>query len=96
MPAISRTVQIINKRGLHARASAKFVTLASTQSVEIQVGSLYPPLDCSDTAGSSVRREQSEAGMVGWVNCLRDDLGMIFQVRDETGPHHLLEVGSKR
>ena len=37
MPAISRTVQIINKRGLHARASAKFVTLASTQSVEIQV-----------------------------------------------------------
>lgn len=37
MPAISRTVQIVNKRGLHARASAKFVTLASTQSVEIQV-----------------------------------------------------------
>jgi phosphocarrier protein len=37
MPAISRTVQIINKRGLHARASAKFVTLASTQPVEILV-----------------------------------------------------------
>jgi phosphocarrier protein HPr len=37
MPAVSRTVQIVNKRGLHARASAKFVTLASTQSVEIQV-----------------------------------------------------------
>jgi len=37
MPAVSRTVQIINKRGLHARASAKFVTLASTQPVEIQV-----------------------------------------------------------
>ena len=37
MPAISRTVQIVNKRGLHARASAKFVTLASTQPVEIQV-----------------------------------------------------------
>ena len=37
MPAISRSVQIVNKRGLHARASAKFVTLASTQSVEIQV-----------------------------------------------------------
>jgi len=30
-------VQIVNKRGLHARASAKFVTLASTQPVEIQV-----------------------------------------------------------
>jgi len=37
MPAVSRTVQIVNKRGLHARASAKFVTLASTQPVEIQV-----------------------------------------------------------
>ena len=37
MPAISRSVQITNKRGLHARASAKFVTLASTQPVEILV-----------------------------------------------------------
>ncbi|HEX7655497.1 MAG TPA: HPr family phosphocarrier protein [Sphingomonas sp.] len=32
-----RTVLITNRRGLHARASAKFVTLASTQSVEIAV-----------------------------------------------------------
>ena len=37
MPAVSRTVQIVNKRGLHARASAKFVTLASSQPVEILV-----------------------------------------------------------
>lgn len=37
MPAVSRSVQIVNKRGLHARASAKFVTLASTQAVEIHV-----------------------------------------------------------
>jgi phosphocarrier protein len=37
MPAISRSVQIVNKRGLHARASAKFVTLASTQPVEVLV-----------------------------------------------------------
>ena len=34
---IERTVLITNKRGLHARASAKFVTLASTQPVELQV-----------------------------------------------------------
>jgi phosphocarrier protein len=27
----SRTVAITNKRGLHARASAKFVTLAASQ-----------------------------------------------------------------
>jgi phosphocarrier protein len=32
-----RTVLITNKRGLHARASAKFVTLASTQPVEMSV-----------------------------------------------------------
>ncbi len=34
---ISRTVLITNKRGLHARASAKFVTLASTQACEVAV-----------------------------------------------------------
>ena len=34
---IARTVLITNKRGLHARASAKFVTLASTQPVEVRV-----------------------------------------------------------
>lgn len=32
-----RTVLITNKRGLHARASAKFVTLASSQPVEVSV-----------------------------------------------------------
>ena len=33
----SRTVLIANRRGLHARASAKFVTLASQQSCEVRV-----------------------------------------------------------
>ena len=33
----SRTVPITNKRGLHARASAKFVTLASSQPAEVEV-----------------------------------------------------------
>jgi phosphocarrier protein HPr len=33
----SRTVEMLNKRGLHARASAKFVTLAAAQSAEIEV-----------------------------------------------------------
>lgn len=32
-----RTVVIANRRGLHARASAKFVTLASSQPVEVTV-----------------------------------------------------------
>ena len=34
---ISRTVDVLNKRGLHARASAKFVTLASSQPAEVEV-----------------------------------------------------------
>lgn len=33
----SRTVEMTNKRGLHARASAKFVTLAAQQSAEVEV-----------------------------------------------------------
>ena len=35
--AVSKTVQITNKRGLHARASAKFVTLASGLKATITV-----------------------------------------------------------
>ncbi|TXC70493.1 HPr family phosphocarrier protein [Sphingomonas ginsenosidivorax] len=34
---VARTVLITNRRGLHARASAKFVTLASSQTCEVQV-----------------------------------------------------------
>ena len=37
MTHVTRTVQVTNRRGLHARASAKFVTLASEQSVEVRV-----------------------------------------------------------
>ncbi|RDE06064.1 HPr family phosphocarrier protein [Sphingomonas aracearum] len=35
--AVRRSVEITNRRGLHARASAKFVTLASTQPVDVAV-----------------------------------------------------------
>jgi phosphocarrier protein HPr len=34
---ISRTIEITNRRGLHARASAKFVTLASTLLARVEV-----------------------------------------------------------
>ena len=37
MNAINRTVRIGNKRGLHARASAKFVNLASVLDSNIEV-----------------------------------------------------------
>ena len=37
MSAVSREVLITNKRGLHARASAKFVTMASELDATIEV-----------------------------------------------------------
>ena len=37
MNAISKTIEITNKRGLHARASAKFVNVASALPSKIEV-----------------------------------------------------------
>ncbi len=37
MTAVSREVEIVNKRGLHARASAKFVNMASEIEASIEV-----------------------------------------------------------
>ena len=45
----SRTVEMRNKRGLHARASAKFVTLASALPAEVQVEK-----DGSSVCGTSI------------------------------------------
>ena len=47
--AVERSVLIANKRGLHARASAKFVTLASSQTAAIAVEK-----DGSSVAGTSI------------------------------------------
>jgi phosphocarrier protein len=49
MNAYEKTVLISNKRGLHARASAKFVTLASSQPASIEVEK-----DGSRVAGTSI------------------------------------------
>jgi phosphocarrier protein len=46
---LSRTVAITNKRGLHARASAKFVTLASGLDATIMVSK-----DGSAVVGTSI------------------------------------------
>lgn len=46
---VTRTVLITNKRGLHARASAKFVTLASSQPAAVEVEK-----DGSKVAGTSI------------------------------------------
>ncbi len=37
MTTVSRTVEVRNKRGLHARASAKFVTMASQIDAQVEV-----------------------------------------------------------
>jgi len=46
---ISRTVEVRNKRGLHARASAKFVTMAAQIDAEIEVEK-----DGSKVCGTSI------------------------------------------
>ncbi len=49
MSRLSRTVMISNKRGLHARASAKFVTLAAAQSAHVIVAK-----DGQEVVGTSI------------------------------------------
>jgi len=49
MTELSRTVAITNRRGLHARASAKFVTLASTLPASVEVEK-----DGSSVTGTSI------------------------------------------
>ena len=49
MNAVSRSVEVRNRRGLHARASAKFVTLASQIDAAIEVEK-----DGSKVCGTSI------------------------------------------
>ncbi|MGP1283725.1 MAG: HPr family phosphocarrier protein [Parasphingopyxis sp.] len=49
MSAVERTVTIANQRGLHARASSKFVTLVSELDTEVEVSR-----DGQSVAGSSI------------------------------------------
>jgi phosphocarrier protein HPr len=44
-----RTVELLNKRGLHARASARFVTLAAQQGADVEVEK-----DGSKVCGTSI------------------------------------------
>ena len=47
----SRTVDIVNKRGLHARASAKFVKLASAFDAEVRVSKDGQTVDARSIMG---------------------------------------------
>jgi len=48
---VERTVEILNKRGLHARASAKFVKLASSFEAEVQVSKDGQTVDARSIMG---------------------------------------------
>ena len=47
----SRSVEIVNKRGLHARASAKFVKMASTFDAEVKVSKDGQTVDARSIMG---------------------------------------------
>jgi phosphocarrier protein len=49
--SVNRTVEIINKRGLHARASAKFVKLASGFDAEVRVSKDGQTVDARSIMG---------------------------------------------
>ena len=51
MSETSRTVEIVNKRGLHARASAKFVKLAATFDAEVRVSKDGQTVDARSIMG---------------------------------------------
>ena len=47
----ARTVEIVNKRGLHARASAKFVKMASAFDAEVRVSKDGQTVDARSIMG---------------------------------------------
>jgi phosphocarrier protein HPr len=49
--AATRTVEIVNKRGLHARASAKFVKTASAFDAEVRVSKDGQTVDARSIMG---------------------------------------------
>ncbi|WP_397421086.1 HPr family phosphocarrier protein [Phenylobacterium sp.] len=51
MSEAARTVEIVNKRGLHARASAKFVKLAATFDAEVRVSREGQTVDARSIMG---------------------------------------------
>ena len=51
MSQAQRTVEIVNKRGLHARASAKFVKLAALYDAEVRVSKDGQTVDARSIMG---------------------------------------------
>lgn len=67
--SVERTVTIANRRGLHARASAKFVNLAETFDADVQVtggGNGQPETVC----GTSIMGLMMLAAGLGQTICI--------------------------
>ena len=88
MTAITRQVEITNKRGLHARASAKFVNLASEIDAKIEVekdghrvcgtsimGLMMLGAAMGDSIVIHVEGEQAEAALEKLVALVEDRFG---------------------
>ena len=72
MDVIRREITIINKLGLHARAAAKFVTLASTFDSEVQL-----------VRGERVVNGKSIMGVMMLAAAKGVSLELIIEGRDE-------------
>ena len=88
MTAVSRQVRIDNKRGLHARASAKFVNLASEIDAKVAVekdghrvcgtsimGLMMLGAAMGDSIVIHVEGEQAEAALERLVELVEDRFG---------------------
>ncbi|CAA9510605.1 MAG: Phosphocarrier protein, nitrogen regulation associated [uncultured Sphingomonas sp.] len=88
MSEVSREIRIENRRGLHARASAKFVGLASALSAEIEVakdgnavcgtsimGLMMLGAARGDTIRISARGEGAEDALAQLVTLVEDRFG---------------------
>ena len=86
--AISRDIPIINKRGLHARASAKFVQLVEKFNADVTVsrngesvggnsimGLMMLSAGIGTTVQVSVKGPEAEAAMAAIVGLLGDKFG---------------------
>jgi len=63
--ATSQTVEICNRRGLHARASAKFVAMAESFDAEILVSSIQDGPNGDKVCGKSIMGLMMLAAAIG-------------------------------
>ena len=76
MTTVSRTVEVRNKRGLHARASAKFVTMASQIDVRVEVEK-----DGNSVCGTSIMGLMMLGAAMGdWITISATGIGAELAV----------------